>query len=162
MTSYPMRAGVIILAAILVQVFFPGVTRAQATGPTGQQIFEQDPQVEQMIRTGTLTSMTGTLKKSGERWIIATNNGDYEIYLSRQQKYITQNGATLKEGQFATIKGFVSENKIVATELRMGGYSLRSPADRKRTLPPGSGGQSVRPSGKKPAEPREKKPLPSQ
>ena len=93
--------------------------------PTGRDLAENDPTVQIIMKNGVLTSLSGSLEKNGAVWVLEAEEGTYELFLTRRQRYITQDGANLQEGAIASVKGFVLEKRIAVTEIRLGGHAAR-------------------------------------
>ena len=76
-----------------------------------------------LVRLGKIATVTGTLFQHGDEWGLKVGDTLYEIHLGPAE-YRAQKGFTLKEGDQATIKGFVYNTDVAVTTIETGGKSI--------------------------------------
>lgn len=76
-----------------------------------------------LVRLGKIATVTGTLFQHADEWGLKVGDTLYEIHLGPAE-YRAQKGFTLKEGDQATIKGFVYNTDVAVTTIETGGKSI--------------------------------------
>jgi hypothetical protein len=74
-------------------------------------------------RLGTMDTLMGTLVQKDDEWGFKVGENVFDIHLGPSE-YRTDRGFTLKNGEQATIKGFVYQNHVSVSSIETGGRSI--------------------------------------
>jgi len=75
------------------------------------------------VRLGTIATLEGTLIEEGHEWSLRHADSVYELHLGPSD-FRDDKGFTLKDGEIATVEGFVHEKDVAVTSIETGGKTL--------------------------------------
>jgi hypothetical protein len=75
------------------------------------------------VRLGKLTTLKGTLILEDDEWTLKSRDSLYEIHLGPSE-YREAKGFPLKDGEIATVKGFLFKSEMAVTVIETGGKSI--------------------------------------
>ncbi len=112
-----MNTRIISMVAILLVVASVGVFASSASDLKGSDL----------VRSGTLGVVTGTLSEEGGEWYLTSTDREYALHLGNVEVAYPK-GINLKEGSKAVVRGFVLESDIsvLTVATTEGRYSLRT------------------------------------
>ena len=69
-----------------------------------------------LVHLGKLTSLSGTLKKDGDEWVLMVNGTAYDLHMG-PNSYRESKGFVMTGGNFATVRGFLYGKDMAATSV---------------------------------------------
>jgi hypothetical protein len=69
-----------------------------------------------LVRLGNLTSLSGTLKKDGDEWVLMVGGTAYNIHMG-PSSYRESKGFVMTDGNFARVRGFLYGKDMAATSV---------------------------------------------
>ena len=75
------------------------------------------------VRLGKIATLKGTLIEEGHEWSLRHENGVYDLHMGPGD-YRDDKGIVLKDGENATVSGFVHEKDVAVTVIETGGKSV--------------------------------------
>jgi hypothetical protein len=90
-------------------------------------VYADLPRGRDIVETGEIISLDGTLVSSQPEWYVDTEEGRYQLHLGNKD-YLSSTGADLTEGASVTVEGWVNERNIAVYRMTLGEstYAFRS------------------------------------
>jgi hypothetical protein len=106
----------------------PSLESAPYSGTSGTQSYPSDTvggklKGRDFVQLGRVATLTGILEQHGDEWGLKVGTTSYEIHLGPAD-YRVHKGFVLKDGDQATISGFVYSTDIAVSTIETGGNSI--------------------------------------
>ena len=106
----------------------PSFESAPYSGTSGTQSYPSDTaggklKGRDLVQLGKIATLTGTLEQHGDEWGLKIGTTSYEIHLGPAD-YRAHKGFVLKDGDQATVTGFIYGTDVAVATIETGGNSI--------------------------------------
>ncbi len=123
------RRTVVIAAALLTGAgIFPVFAGAGTEAPGVQAGRDQKTGVEEIVKLGRRTRLSGALRQETTRWFLQAGEDSYRLHLGSSRQ-LQRAGITLETGKRAVVNGFLHETDIAVITIFIDGRTHRLLAD---------------------------------